>query len=394
MIVSAISLLFAGVIYAWSILKAPLAAEFGWTPSNLALNFTLTMCFFCIGGILSGLAQKKFKLRYILIAAAVLSCAGLVLVSTIGQQIIQLYIFYGVLGGLGIGIAYNAILSATNAWFPDKKGLSSGVQMMAFGLSSLLLGNVAGYFIESPSIGWRTTFIILGVCLGVVLLLASFVLRFPPQGTVFPEAKAGKKRAAAEQFEQRDYTTIEMLKRGSFWRFFLFSVTLTAVGNTVISIARDLALSAGASAALAVTLVGVLAVCNGLGRLLSGMMFDAAGRKVTMLTGNIITIIAPAIILLAVMQTSVPLCVIGLCLAGLSYGFSPSISSTFTMSFYGTKNFATNFSIANTLLIPASFVATLAGELITRTGSYTAAFILLLALAVCSLLLNFSIRRP
>jgi OFA family oxalate/formate antiporter-like MFS transporter len=266
--------------------------------------------------------------------------------------------------------------------------------MMAFGISSLLLGNLAGSFIASPGIGWRATYVILGICLGVVLLVAAFVLRFPPAGTPLPAPKVRAGGAAGKPTEPRNFTTLEMVKRASFWLFFFFSITMAAVGNTVISIARDIAITSSAVPALAVTLVGVLSVCNGLGRLSSGLLFDRAGLKTTMFIGNLLTLLAPAVLLLAVTQTSVVLCVAGLCLAGLSYGFSPSLTSTFAMAFYGPRNFAANFSVVNTLLIPASFVATLAGGLITQTGSYTAPFILLMALAVCSLLFNFCIRRP
>ncbi len=390
--VATVSMLFAGIIYAWSILKAPLVEEFGWTPSELALNFTLTMCFFCIGGIISGLALKRISPKYVLVTAAALVCAGFVLSSQITGNIVLLYIFYGVMCGTGIGMAYNSILSATNAWFPDKKGLSSGVQMMAFGASSLVLGNLAGMLNGLPGFGWRTTFTILGVSTGIVLLLAGFVIRFPKEGTTLPVAKADAKKDPATA-ESKNYTTSEMTKRFSFWRFFLFSISMAAVGNTVISLARDLALSVGASAAIATTLVGVLSICNGLGRLIAGALFDSVGRKRTMVLGNIITTLAPLLILAAILSSSLTLCIIGLCLTGISYGFSPPISSAFVMSFYGAKNFPMNFSVANTMLIPTSFIATLAGSMITTSGSYVSTFIMLIGLSVVSLFLNLSITR-
>ena len=393
LIVSTISMLFAGIIYAWSILKSPLGEEFGWTPSMLALNFTITISFFCIGGLISGLALRRISLNYVLIAAAVLVSLGFILSSVISGQIILLYLFYGILAGTGIGIAYNALLSATNSWFPDKKGLSSGVQMMAFGASSLVLGNIAGALIELPSFGWRNTFIVLGVSTGIVLLAASFIIKFPDKDTVLPAPKSGGK-SGSEESETVHYTTVEMIKRPSFWKFFLFSITMAAIGNTVISLARDLALSVGAGAALATTLVGVLSIFNGLGRLIAGGLFDSIGRRGTMVVGNLVTIVAPILVLISILTSSLVVCIIGLCLTGISYGFCPPISSAFVMSFYGTKSFPMNFSVANTMLIPTSFVATFAGSMITATGSFTSTFIMLIGLAVCSLLLNISIKRP
>ena len=107
----------------------------------------------------------------------------------------------------------------------------------------------------------------------------------------------------------------------------------------MISFANDLALSVGADADFATTLVGTLAVCNGLGRIITGALFDAMGRRFTMIAANILTIAAAAGTLLAVSINSLPLCIVGLCLTGLSYGTSPTVSSAFTAAFYGQKYF-------------------------------------------------------
>ena len=185
-----------------------------------------------------------------------------------------------------------------------------------------------------------------------------------------------------------------MLKSFTFWRAFVFMILITAVGNTVISFARDLVISVDAAPALATTLVGVLSIFNGIGRILTGALYDALGRKTTMLASNILTIFAAGLTLVAVLTNSLPLCIVGLCLTGLSYGSCPTITSAFTASFYGTKYFPTNYSITNFNLIVASFIATFSSSLLTSTGSYTAPFILLLSLAVVALGLNFTIRKP
>lgn len=390
--VGVVAMLFAGVIYAWSILKAPLAEELGWTASQLALNFTLTMCFFCLGGFLGSLAAKKAGSKAVICAGAVLAGLGFVLSSLLsGGSVVLLYLCYGLLAGLGIGCAYIVTISTVSAWFPDKKGLCSGCLMMGFGASTLLLGNLANSFIAS--MGWRKTYLILGIAIGAVVLTAGLVIRLPGSDVTLPQAKAAKK-AGKEAFEVKDYTTPQMLRRFTFWRAFVCIVFLAAVGNTVISFARDLALSVGASTALATTLVGVLAVCNGLGRILTGALFDAAGRRITMLCASLLAIVAAGVTLLAVLLETVALCVVGLCLVGLSYGACPTLTSAFTSAFYGTKYFSTNFSVMNFNLMGASFMATAASALLTSYGSYTAPFILLLALAVAALGLNLSIKKP
>ena len=387
------TMLFAGILYAWSILKAPLAAELGFEASALALNFTLAMCFFCLGGFISGRIVKLIGTRFTIIIAGALAGIGFVLTSFIGaSSVILLYLTYALLAGLGIGIAYIVIISTVNSWFPDRRGLSSGALMMGFGASTLLLGKLADMLFASP-VGWRKTYIIIGVAIAVVIALSSFAIKAPTESDVLPEKKVSA-RAKKESFEVKDYTPSEMVRRFTFWRAFLALVCLTAAGSSVISFAKDLALSVGAEAALATTLVGVLAVCNGLGRIITGALFDAMGRRFTMIAASILTIAATGITLVAVSVSSLPLCIAGLCLTGLSYGTSPTVASAFTSSFYGQKHFATNLSICNFNLMVASFIATACSSLQTASGGYVAPFILLLSLSAVALALNISIKKP
>ena len=384
------SMLFAGIIYGWSILKAPFTGI--WDASQLALNFTITMTFFCLGGFVGAKLSKKFGIMVSIIAAGMLSCAGFILASLVdGKNIIMLYLSYGVLSGLGIGIAYNAVISTVNAWFPDKKGLCSGCLMMGFGASSLVIGNLMSSLMDS--LGWETAYMLLGGALGVVLVITALVLRKPDENTVLPAPKA-KKAAKEEAFEAKDYSTGEMLRRPSFWMAFVGIGLLAAVGSSVISFAKDLSIATGAEESLAITLVGVLSVCNGLGRIFTGALFDAKGRRFTMLASNIITICAAGVTLIAVSFSSLPLCIAGLCLVGMSYGSCPTVSSAFVSAFYGNKYFPTNFSIMNFNLIGSSLMATACGSLLTTTGGYMAPFAMLLALSVGALVLNLLLRKP
>lgn len=390
LILGVASMLFAGMIYAWSILKAPFTAW--WDASQLALNFTITMTCFCLGGFLGAKLSKRFGVRNTILIAGALSFAGFLRTSNLtGNSVLLLYLSYGVLAGLGIGIAYNAVISTVSAWFPDKKGLCSGCLMMGFGASSLVIGNFASSMMDQ--LGWQSAFLIVGIALGAVLVITALVLKKPDADTVFPAPKA-KKAVSSETFEAQDYATGEMLKRVSFWMAFVGIGLLAAVGSSVISFARDLALSVGAQAALATTLVGVLSVCNGLGRILTGALFDAKGRRFTMLAANVLTIAAAGVTLVAVVMQSLPLCIAGLCLVGMSYGSCPTVSSAFVSTFYGTKHFPTNFSIMNFNLIGSSLMATACGSLLTSSGGYSAPFALLLGLSVGALVLNLLIRKP
>ncbi|MCR4781673.1 MAG: MFS transporter [Lachnospiraceae bacterium] len=389
LILGTIAIFFAGILYAWSVIKTPLGDELGFSPSQLSLNFTFTMITFCLGGFLSGNLLPKVKLSYILAASAILSFVGFFISSRIGSNDIGLlYLSYGGFAGLGIGMAYNSIISVINEWFPDIKGTASGVLMMSFGASALILGNLANAMITK--VGWRETYLVLGCAMGIALLLAAILLRHTRE-----EDNIDSLVKNTEEVEEsiKDYKTGEMVKRSSFIRFFLFLVLACAVGNSTVSIARDVAVSVGAEATLAATLAGVLSLCNGLGRVIAGILFDKFGQRITMTIDGVITIIAPVIMLLALSSNSVILVGIGLAVTGLSYAFQPPITSSVVSSFYGKKYFPKNFSVANMNLIPASFVATISGVLYSNSGSYIGVFALLLVFAIVSFALNLSVRK-
>jgi OFA family oxalate/formate antiporter-like MFS transporter len=175
--------------------------------------------------------------------------------------------------------------------------------------------------------------------------------------------------------------------------FFCISF-LAAVGSSVISFAKDLALSVNAPEALAVSLVGILSVCNGLGRIITGAVFDVIGCKKTMICANILTILATAITLTAVSVGSLVLCIIGVCLTGISYGTCPTITAAFTSSSYGMKYFSGNMALMTFTVMVGSFVATASNKVLEATGGYTVTFLMLLSLTFVALILNIFIRKP
>lgn len=264
--------------------------------------------------------------------------------------------------------------------------------MMGFGASALILGNVANSLFNS-SVGWRTTYVILGIAICIVLVLAGLLLRKPDAQTVLPAPKANK-GAGAEDFEPADYASAQMLRRPSFWMAFICISFLAAVGSSVISFAKDLALSVNAPESLAVTLVGVLSVCNGFGRILTGALFDSIGRRKTMLYSNVLTICAAGVTLLSVSIGSLPLCIAGLCLTGMSYGSCPTITAAFTSSFFGMKYFSTNMALMTFTVMGGSLIATVSNKVLEATGGYNATFLMLLSLTFVSLILNVFIRKP
>ncbi len=387
LIVGTLALLFAGTVYAWSILKVPLAQNFGWTVPQLTVNFTLTMSFFCLGGILGSLLNRKIGLQKTLIISAVLSGAGFIFTSFLsGASISMLYLCYGIVCGLGIGIAYNNIISTVNQWFLDKKGFSSGVLLMGYGASSLVIGTIAAKTIANASFGWRNTYIAIGIALFIILFVCAMILKTNI-------SHDNNKKIDDNVDKIKDFTLKEMLKSIEFWKALTIITFLAACGNTVISIAKDISLASGLTETLAITMVGILSVCNGLGRIICGLIFDRFGCKNTMVYADVLTIIAGVCILIAVLNSSIVLCIVGLCIVGLSFGCCPTISAAFIADFFGKKYYNLNYSVFNLNLLLASLIASIESYLLAVSGGYAVPFIVLISLAVTALIITFRIKR-
>lgn len=380
-------LLFSGILYAWSTIRKPFAG-FGWTEPQLQLNFTLTMAFFCIGGFVSGLISKKVSPFIRLLVSAILTAAGLIIVSFLNENssVFMLYIAYGFMMGTGVGVVYNVVISATNSWFPDRKGLSSGAQMMAFGIGSFFIGLIADEMFNNPSIGWEKTYRIFGIILGVIMLIAAIFVKLPSPGTAFPERK-GKKAAPVVNLETRD-----VIKTPTFWMLFVFLMLFASVGSTAIADAKNMMTGLGVVKGLTVIAL-LVPVCNSFGRIVSGLLFDIFGLRKTQFFTSGVVILATGISLVSFLTDSLVLGVIGLFLCGFSYGFAPTISAAFAAEFYGMKNFALNFSLLNLILIPASFGPTLSAMLVSSYNSYIPTFIILTSISVVGLIINVNIKR-
>lgn len=393
LIVGIIVLLFAGIIYAWSILKSPLATEFGWTAGQLGPNFTITLAIFCIGGFLSGLISKKLSPRVRMLIGAVMIFVSFFLTSQLSGSITVLYLSYGLLGGLAIGIVYNTIIGTVTAWFPDKRGLASGLMLMGFGLNAITIGQIANNTIKMADIGWRTTFLAIAIITAAIFVIASFIIKNPPAGMAFPVPKKRVKRAEND-FETKDYTALEMIKRLSFWKLFLFFILLASVGSAAISFAKDIIVDAGGMDTFGAIMVGVISISNGAGRLISGWLFDVIGRRKTQFVTSGIAILAPLTVILALQTHTLGIAVTGIILCGMAYGFAPTGSTAFIGAFFGQKNFSLNLGILNLQLILTAFAATMAGLIKDATGSFEWTFIILAGFSVVGLVLNIFIKKP
>ena len=378
-------------MYAWSYFKSAIQVEFPlWNQKQLSLTFSIMMICFAMGGLLGGKLTKTISRRNLSILSGALMFVGFSVMSFLPKENANLalplmYIFYGGFTGLGVGIGYNVVLAGVNSWFPDKDGLISGILLTGFGLGSLILGNIADRLIAVTDL--FTTFRILGIACAAVVIGGSFVLRSPDENTVLPPA-----REKAVVQGGRDYTTMEMILRPTFWLYFLWNLCMSATGMLVINNAASIALYFGAAAT-----VGLLvSVFNSGGRMFIGMAMDHFGWKVTMFLANGAIIAAGVLMVIGNSTGAFPLVLIGMLMAGVSYGGGITIQATLVRSFYGSKNYPVNFSTCNLVMIPAAFVGPMISAALVDAagGAFGPTFVMVIVMGAISLVLNFLIRKP
>lgn len=380
--VGAVMLLFLGLLYAWSIFRAPLGAIFqNWSVSNLSLTFTISMIFFCLGGFAGGKLGKVLSGRTITMISAAALFLGFFGASRLNPQspersLMLLYLFYGVFCGTGVGVGYNVVLGTISRWFPDKPGLSSGVLLMSFGCGGIILGGTAGSIIQWK--GLFDTFLILAFTVAIVMLAGSFFMKPPKSGST--------NGAEAAVVSGKSYTAGEMLRTTFFWCYFLWGIVVSSAGLLVINAAAVIAASFGLPAVLGL----IVSLFNGGGRLIMGSLFDEKGRKFSMALNTAFLFLAGAVLTAGALFRQPVLIVIGLIFVGISYGGTPSLTSAVIHNSFGAKNYAVNFSLANFQLIPAAMIGPMISSFLLERagGAYLTTFLMIIVLAAAAFVLH------
>ena len=338
---STLTLLFLGLIYAFSMFAAPMCNAFGLEKSAVGLTFNIMMITFCIGAVIGAQLDKKIGIKKTLVASAILflfGFAGTGLFAT--GNIVIVYFFYGILGGLGVGIGYNIVVATTNVWFPDKVGFSSGVLMMGFGLGSLILGTLSVNLI--PLFGLSTVFAAIGIITAIVVCLLAFFLHRPPTNIV---AIMAPEKVTASGYDPGDEDSI--LRTPTFYIYWIWSIIVIAIGLATIGNCASDAQSVGIDVGFATLLVGLVSTSNGLARVVVGFIYDKTNVKVTMLIDGLIAVVATVCIVSAFTTGISALYIAGALCCGFCYGGVPVVSSAFTQQRFGSKNYPLNLSFTN-----------------------------------------------
>ena len=376
-----------GAVYAWSVFRIPLTTTYGWTISQVTLTFELAIFVLGFASLLGGLWMRASGPRPVAVAAGVLYGLGTILAGQAGGNIMLMHLSYGVLGGIGLGFGYIVPLATLIKWFPDRRGMITGLAVAGFGAGALVTAPVAERLLRS--VGIPSTFAILGAVYLVAIIGAGLVMKNPPDGYRpegwQPAATQPGMRAA------RDYTLNEALRTWQWYGLWLILFLNTTAGISIISQASPMAQEmTHVNAAVAAGLVGLISIANGSGRLLWAWLSDFVGRRQVFVTMFLVQ--AVLFMLLSRIESFAALGVLAFIVL-LCYGGGFGTMPAFAADSFGASNVG---SIYGLMLTAWGFAAVVGPTLIARireaTGHYTEALDLLAVIMLVGAVIPFLVR--
>ncbi|QGV17257.1 ABC transporter permease [Lacticaseibacillus paracasei subsp. paracasei] len=379
--------LMIGSVYAWSVFTGPIAKQTGWALSSVTVAFSIAIFFLGMSAAFMGRLVERFGPRLTGTVAALLYGSGILLTGLAVQleSLPLLYIGYGVVGGLGLGAGYVTPVSTIIAWFPDKRGLATGMAIMGFGFAAMLTGPIAQNLIAG--IGLVPTMYVLGTAYLLIMLTAAQVIRKPRPGEV-PAADIAK----SVSLTGTAMTANQAVKTRSFrylWLMFFINITC---GIGLVAVASPMAQQqTGMSAATAAMMVGVVGLFNGFGRLAWATLSDLIGRP---LTYTLIFTVDVAMLAGILVFSSPLLFGIALCLIMSCYGAGFSVIPAYLGDVFGTKQLGAIHGYVLTAWAVAGVIGpTLLSLSDQYFHSYTYSLIFFVALELVAFILSIRIRR-
>ncbi|WP_216828633.1 L-lactate MFS transporter [Alkalihalobacterium elongatum] len=369
-----------GAVYAWSLFNQPLIDKFGWAREDVVVTFSITIATFALTTIFAGRLQDKIGPRWVATIGGLLLGLGLIL-SSQATTLMQLYLYYGVIGGIGIGMTYVCPLSACVKWFPEKRGFISGVAVAGFGLGGLIYKPVIGYLIELT--GVSSSFLYLGLIYLFFVVAGAQLLKNPPAvDQTAPES-------AVLLNTHTQFTPKQMLTTYQFyllWIMFLFG---SMAGLMVISFAVDIGIEvAKLDLEKAANAVMVIALFNAAGRILLGNLSDRLGRMSTLML--IYGLTAIIMLYMSFWEMNYWSFLVSVSLIGFCFGGFLALFPSVTADFYGTTNIGSNYGF----MYQAYGLSAFAGPFIIKALPFSQAFLLAGLICVIAMIMAKLVKMP
>jgi len=377
-----------GAVYAWSVFRVPLAKQFGWSISEITLTFTISIFVLGFAAFFGGLWLNRKGPRIVALTGGALYGVGVFLAS-FSQSLSWLYLTYGVIGGIGLGFSYIVPVAVLVKWFPDRRGLITGIAVGGFGAGALITAPVATRLIQS--VGVLSTFAYLGIAYLIVTVVTGLFMRNPPDGWKpegwTPTATQTSHRAG------HDFTLGEALKTWQWWALWLLLFLNTCAGISIISQEAPLFQElAGVTAVVAASMVGLASIGNAVGRVFWAWISDLITRRATflvMFVSQILLFWFLPNIATAWLLTVVTFVVL-MCYGG-GFGTMPA----FAADYFGPKNVGPIYGLMLTAWgFASAFGPVLIAYMRESSGSYRGALHVIAGVMAISTLLPIAMRPP
>lgn len=378
-----------GAVYAWSVFRIPLTKAFGWTISQVTMAFTIAIFTLGFASFVGGMWMRRSGPRQVAIAAGIFYGAGIFLASFSGGHLYWLYFSYGLLAGIGLGLGYIVPVATLVKWFPDRRGMITGIAVAGFGTGALITAPIASRLIVS--VGVLKTFAILGVVYFFAVTIPAFFMKDPPRdyrpAGWTPSASQQKQRSA------KTYTLPEAMRTWQWYGLWILLFLNTSAGISIISQAAAMTQEiTGVTAAVAAGLVGIISIANGSGRFLWAWFSDLIGRRWVFFSMFVVQAVVFFVLpRVTSFSTFSILCFIVLLCYGGGFGTMPA----FAADYFGAENVG---SIYGLMLTAWGFAGVFGPMLIAgirqNTGHYSQALSVISAVMLCSAVIPLVVRPP
>jgi len=376
-----------GFLYAWSVFKKAMVANWGWTHSEANAAYTVAIVIWAVALLIAGVVQDRIGPRRVIQIGVFLVGTGLI-ASSFFQTPLAMIITVGIIVATGIGFTYGCVTPMAMKWFhPSKKGMVSGITVAGFGVAAVYLAPLTSALIKN--FGISRSFLILGIGILAIAQPLSFIVNNPKPGYVpeVPVVAAGKKRR--KKLDGYNYTWRQMVRTPAFYLLWFMFVLSSSAGVMMIGHLASIATSQ-ANILNSAYIVSLLAISNASGRVGGGMLSDRIGRRNTMLivfSTQLLNMLAFSF------YTTEPLIILGTVVAGFSYGSLMSTFPSITSDNFGMKSYGANYGVLYTAWGVSGVLGPLiAGWAIDVTKSYSLAYIISAVLLGVAIVLGLILK--